>query len=91
MRVGHVIADIPDGVVQELQCLRDLLAGRLLGFAGGGVQAQARVEKAADDLIEQVLAVVRPSGSARRGGVVTRGRRGDGVLLPLPGQAGQQR
>ena len=48
----HVVMDLGDDLVHELQGLGDLLHSDLMGEAGRGLQGQADAEKAVDHLVQ---------------------------------------
>jgi hypothetical protein len=54
----HVVTDFVDGVVQVLESFDDPLPRRVMGQADSSLQAQADLEQAADNPVEQVLTAV---------------------------------
>jgi hypothetical protein len=64
----YVVADLPDCLVNVPESLHDAAPVRLVGQVQGGLQAEADIEKVADDPVEQFLAEVRwpRSGSSVR-------------------------
>lgn len=54
----YVVTDLVDGVVKALQGFGDPSPGYVVGQVDGGLQAQADIEQAIDDPVEQFLAAV---------------------------------
>ena len=82
----YVVADLPDCLVNVPESLHDAAPVSLVGQVQGGLQAEANIEKVADDPVEQFLAEVRwprsgssvrcwlPGGDGRFPGRINRGQ-----------------
>jgi hypothetical protein len=73
-----VVTDFVDGVVQVLESFGDPLPGRVMRQADGRLQAQADMEQAVDNPVEQVLTAVCLFGRHSRPGQVHQ-------VITLPG------